>query len=277
MESTTTTIPQTIPTPAVDTAPVAGTSEAPSFADSVPEAYKDKPYMSKIQDMDGLYKSFDSLQEMMGKRPSGIPQENASPEEWGDFYKQMGRPDTAEGYEITFPEGAEINQEQLGQFKELAHQQGLTPKQVKAIADFDMQRSAAMQEGLSGQQEQYLTEQKTALDKLTSEQFGDRRQEVMDNGDKLVMKYLPESMDEHFRSLDPQSKALMATVLDGITKEYISEDGSIKGQSAEARTSDDLLVEAHGLMQSEAFTNEFHIENTATRARVQEIYQKISG
>lgn len=276
MEGTTTattTIPNVIPAQAVDAAPAA--TEAPSFKDSIPEAYREKAYMEKISDMDGLYKSFDSMQEMIGKRPSGIPQENDSPEAWSEFYKQQGRPDTADGYEITYPEGTEINQEGLSQFKEFAHEQGFTPKQVKALAEFDLARNAASQEGFNGEHEKVLEGQKAELDKLTNEQFGDRKQEVMDSGDELVMKYLPESMDEHFKALDPQSKALLATVLDGIKKDYISEDSSLKGETPAAPTGDAMLAEAHQLMQSEAFKNEFHIDNDATRKRVQDIYQKL--
>jgi hypothetical protein len=65
-----------------DTQPATITPTNFSLSDIIPDEYKEKGYMSKIKDVEGLFKSFDGLQSLIGKRPAGIPQENATQEEW---------------------------------------------------------------------------------------------------------------------------------------------------------------------------------------------------
>lgn len=61
-----------------------------------------------------------------------LPGKDATPEQWAEFYKQIGAPDKAEAYELPLPEG------DSGEFAKTAsewfREAGLLPQQAKALA-----------------------------------------------------------------------------------------------------------------------------------------------
>ena len=61
-----------------------------------------------------------------------LPGKDATPEQWAEFYKQIGAPDKAEAYELPLPEG------DRGEFAKTAsewfREAGLLPQQAKALA-----------------------------------------------------------------------------------------------------------------------------------------------
>lgn len=61
-----------------------------------------------------------------------LPGKDATPEQWSEFYKQIGAPDKAEAYELPLPEGdsGEFAKTASEWFKEA----GLLPQQAKALA-----------------------------------------------------------------------------------------------------------------------------------------------
>lgn len=52
-----------------------------------------------------------NLEKLLGAEKAGRaiipPKDDAGPEEWNAFYQKLGRPDTAEGYKLPVPEGAD--------------------------------------------------------------------------------------------------------------------------------------------------------------------------
>ena len=64
--------------------------------------------------------------------PLVMPGKDATPEQWGEFYKQVGRPDAPEGYELPVPEGDD------GAFAKQAsgwmHEAGLSKDQAAKLA-----------------------------------------------------------------------------------------------------------------------------------------------
>lgn len=73
--------------------------------------------------------------EQKPEEPSGlkVPGKDATPEEWAEFYAQLGRPEDPDGYELPVPEGDD------GSFaKEMApllHKHGLSAEQAKGLAE----------------------------------------------------------------------------------------------------------------------------------------------
>lgn len=59
-----------------------------------------------------------------------------SPEAWGQVYDRLGRPKTADDYEIPLPQQG-ANEEFAKGFKAKAHEIGLTAKQAKALAEWN--------------------------------------------------------------------------------------------------------------------------------------------
>jgi hypothetical protein len=94
--------------------------------------------LTKFRDVDSLGKSYIELERKLGERPTGVKPLSAesTPEEIAAYRQAMGVPEKPDGYELgelSFPEDVAPTQEQLGAFRNLAHELHLTPAQVKGI------------------------------------------------------------------------------------------------------------------------------------------------
>ncbi len=72
--------------------------------DFAPQEYKGNPSLSIIKDVPSLAKSFVETKAFVGQRFTP-PTAGSTPAQWSEFRKLVGAPDTADGYEITKPEG----------------------------------------------------------------------------------------------------------------------------------------------------------------------------
>lgn len=110
----------------------------PSWRDEVPEDYREEKTLSKYQSVGDLAKGHVHLSRMMGNSVK-IPGEDATDDERNDFYTKLGRPETADKYEYErpdLPEGMAYDETSETAFKQLAHDQGLSQKQLGSILDF---------------------------------------------------------------------------------------------------------------------------------------------
>ena len=90
----------------------------------MPEELKSHPSLQKFNSPADLFKSYVSLESMLGKNKVPIPDENAPQEEWDKFYEKLGRPKTPDEYEIKL-DGVQANEEFLNNYKQWAHKAGL--------------------------------------------------------------------------------------------------------------------------------------------------------
>ena len=89
--------------------------------------------------VDELAKSYRSLESEYSKSIR-TPGENATPEEWTAFYGKMGRPETADKYELkldanSLPESFPYDQTNAVEFRNWAHEAGLNPRQAQMLHD----------------------------------------------------------------------------------------------------------------------------------------------
>lgn len=113
-----------------------GSAEFPGWMDSAPDAFKKNEGFAKFGEVSDAYTKFDELLKAEGNALA-IPGEDASDEEKNAFAMKMGRPETAEGYEIGkpegWPEGVPYDEALDGQFKEAAFKMGLSGDKAGAI------------------------------------------------------------------------------------------------------------------------------------------------
>lgn len=69
-----------------------------------------------------------------------LPGENATAEDWSKFYGRLGRPETADKYEIkvdrtALPADMPYDETMSVEFRSWAHEAGLTPKQAQSLHD----------------------------------------------------------------------------------------------------------------------------------------------
>lgn len=271
-------VPNTVANPSGETT---SNDSSIDISQLVPEAYKDKAYMQKIKDVDGLFKAFDNAQSLIGKRGIQIPTESSSDDDWNELYKQLGRPDTPDDYNIEFPQdipkGFNINDEEVNQFKEIAHKMGLNNKQIQSLVNYDIER----QKQAFSKADQEISKSKQQIDKefdqLANKMFGEEVDSAISNARNLLNKYAPKDFSDKIANLDNSSLIALTAVLNGISKDYIAEDTSLRGDSRQPQSEKEMLSEARKMMQMDAYRNPIHVEHDTITRRVQEIFQHLYG
>ena len=149
---------------------VEATVSSGSFLESVSEDVRGEACLQDFKDVEGLAKSYISSQKMLGNSIR-IPGEDASEEVKQEFFKKLtdipnvvtipdvddaegrerflnklGRPETADAYELQIPEGFDTDPQTLTQFKQLAHEMGLSNIQASKLAEFEVGRAEIAQD-----------------------------------------------------------------------------------------------------------------------------------
>lgn len=196
------------------------------------------PSLTAIQDVPSLVKSYISAQKMVGKDKAVIPDGNSSDEDWTNFYRKAGLPDTMEGYELTSPEGM-YSDEQSAAIKKLAFENNIMPSQMAKI--LEMQNDYRVEANThSAEDDQALID--AGLQELKDE-WGEegytanisKAQTVIDEfGGDDMMKYIEESG----LGDDPMLIRLLAKIGENLTEDTFQEDAvahlGISKEDAEA-------------------------------------------
>lgn len=90
----------------------------------------------------------------------GLPGSDATPEQMGEFYSKLGRPDAPEGYEFKFADGVQVDDGMMQFARSAFHEAGLTPAQAQLVADkwneFAAQQGEGFQTQITEQNDQEL-------------------------------------------------------------------------------------------------------------------------
>lgn len=236
-----------------------------AFLDQLPEIYRDKGWAKEIKDMDGFAKSYEDTKAALSRRPAGIPDDNASPEDKAAFNKARGVPESADQYQLeALPEGytpTEQDTKIRAGIQDIFHKADLDPSQAKLI-------EAGWNELVGGLESQQGRDD-AAFDTMVAETYGDKADAVMASNKALIEKHTDPKFLEYVGTLDNRALMALSTAIDGIKKEYIGEDKVLVGDVVEpvgARTNDQIRAEMAGIMGSEAFQNPSHQGHDAALA-----------
>jgi len=156
-----------------------------SMMGTLPEELRTTPILANTKDFEGMASQLVNQEKLIGKNTIAEPQEDWTPEQWGELYGKLGRPEEATGYfgdeegikalnaefKEKFGENApDLNPEELSIWGETFHSEGLNTKQAKNL--FDKYSEIRMKE---------ITAAKEATDAAVAEGTGALRQEWGDN------------------------------------------------------------------------------------------------
>lgn len=120
--------PQSQPVDTVEATP-------PSWRDNLSDDLKMDASLLKFNDVGSLAKSYVNAQRMIGADKIALPGEHATDDEWGEVYDRLGRPQTPQGYELSYGEG-EDGEAAMGIYSDVAHKLGLNGKQAQGLLDW---------------------------------------------------------------------------------------------------------------------------------------------
>ncbi len=133
--------------------PPAGGDPAPSppadWKSGLPEELRNDPSIANVKGVEDLAKEHVNVQRLIGKRGVTLPGKDATAEEWDSFYNEIGRPESADQYDLKDfkpPEGLPWNADLQGKMVEKAHAHGLTQTQLRGmIGDYAEAQAAEWQ------------------------------------------------------------------------------------------------------------------------------------
>lgn len=235
----------------------------------LPDAYKDKPYLKGAKDINDVYKMLDGAQELIGKKGSVLPKDDAPQSEWDAYYESVGRPKTAAEYVLK--DADKTDPDFLKDAQEAMYKKGLSAKQAAGLWD-DLTGAltkVAEKKGLSDQQTN------VDFDKLAADTFGVDRDKVLARSRELLNANISPAMKAAIDKLPNESLIILADVLRNVDKKYISPDGPGAKPNATGATPDDLRMQARQLMEKQTKMDTMSSEYAATQKQIDAIYETI--
>lgn len=112
----------------------------------IPEEMRADKVFDTFDDVAGGLKMLGSVQGMIGKKGIVVPGEASPPTEWDNFYRELGRPDTKDQYQMKVPDDLlEIyNDNTVAKARDIFHGLGFNQKQVDALWSFEEERTRAV-------------------------------------------------------------------------------------------------------------------------------------
>jgi len=106
------------------------------WKEALPEDVRSHPSLETLESVESLAKSWVNAQKLIGKEKLPIPSGADDKEGWNTVFSRLGRPETAEAYEISkegIPSEVPVDENFLKNFKTAAHTLGLNSTQVQGL------------------------------------------------------------------------------------------------------------------------------------------------
>ena len=139
-----------------------------------------------------VVKALVSTKKLLGDKRLRMPDATSKPEELAEIYDALGRPKDADGYDLgidpkTLPEGLVFDEDVAKEFKAIAHQMGMSDKQVKAIVPLQVKIMSKFMEAQAAHENQVVEESGQRLLK----QYGSKEavQEAVNGAKAVVMAF----------------------------------------------------------------------------------------
>jgi len=244
--------------------------EKPDFKKFVPAEYAEEPWVKNLEKSENpsleLFKQMKGLQTKLG-----APKENAAksvddfkvePIAWAESDKEIGSQ-----IEASRPEGL------MTELKKAALEDGMTTQQFqKLVHTHDKLQLQKMKEWESTK-ETRLKEYDKEFDKMMSDKFGARVNEVKANGMKILQSSKDPDLINWLRVQDNKTLTMVAAVLNETAGNYLREDGfNRNGVSNSDPNGDAVKKERLALMSSKAYGDVLHPEHEMVKKRVNQLY-----
>lgn len=143
---------------------------------------REHPALAKYASKDEAVKALVHAQKLIGKGPEEmegwirVPGEGDGPDRWEALYAALGRPDSAEGYELPefeLPDGFDLDTSLSDDFRRKGYELGLTPTQVKGLYQWFLPLNVEAMLRMQQEENEGLDRHRTGeLDRLRKEHGG---------------------------------------------------------------------------------------------------------
>lgn len=113
-----------------------------SWLDGLDEEHRSNPLINKWETINDMAKSYVNQSSFIGADKVARPSNNWNDDQYNEFYNAIGRPESADLYEIA----ANGNEELVNNLRQVAWEAGLQPRQLSKLVDW-MQTSSSEFDG----------------------------------------------------------------------------------------------------------------------------------
>ncbi|MHA1814789.1 MAG: hypothetical protein ACTSX1_02195 [Candidatus Heimdallarchaeaceae archaeon] len=264
-----------------------GTEETKTFTidqwrESIPEDLASEASLADIKDVEGLVKGYVSAQKSFGKDKTYLPREDWTSDDWNNFYKASGRPDTDVDYKLNNPENAPedwpSNIDYENDFRKEVHDIGLSKRQGRKVWDF-LQKQAL--NSYTGQSENNSTRLEEGHDAIKKE-YGAKYDEVSKKSNNMIMKLdkdgsIRKWLQDSGASQEPMLHKLVMKLAESLGEDTITDSkpgGAVKLTPKEAMSKISKMEEdSYKVGDSHPLNDNFHPDHEKVKAERLKLYE----
>ena len=195
-----------------------------SGAFTLPEQYREKPYMQDVKTLDDLCKKFDGAETLLGKKRTITLDETSTPDDIATFHRDRGVPDDHNTYaSIKIEEGADTTF--FDAMKPAFKKANMTAKDV-SILEAEL---GPVLEKITGTKVEVDKAQGEAFDALTDKIFAGTKENDLAQAKILMDAHTPEGLKKYMNELSNEHLAIMACVMKGVRVKSMNEDNTNTG------------------------------------------------
>lgn len=124
------------------------------FAEQLPKDIAGEAVFKDLKDLDGLARSYHGQAKLLGVPKDQLLRVPVSDDakDWDPIYNRLGRPEKADAYKLTLPDGAKLNDAVAKPIFETAHKLGVSQKQLDGLYGALAAQGKAQQEAETAKQ-----------------------------------------------------------------------------------------------------------------------------
>lgn len=218
-----------------------------AFRAILPEPVRTAGWMKDVNTFGDFVKKSEGAQALIGQR--AVPAEDAKPEQWDAWFKQIGRPENPADYGVPVVEGVpkEYIEKigEVGTLQKILHAGGVNKVMANSILS-----NLIKQTYTAEQAENQAAE--AAHEKLMNETFKQDRQAVTENGKRYLAANLPANVVPFLSQLDDKQLAVVLAITDSVVKKFGQEDAFRGGNNTPAgggvETKESLTAQMRAIM-----------------------------
>lgn len=149
----------------------------PSWRDSLAPELRDLPDVKDLPDVNAAVKRMVEARKMVGAEKIVIPGKDATPEEVNAYWTKLGRPESADKYEVpkeNMPEGVTLDPALTKSAFEEMHRLGISKNQAAELVRWNVKMAAEQRDAQALVQKQAIETNLTALRKEFGKAFDEK-------------------------------------------------------------------------------------------------------
>ncbi len=271
-DNTTSSTPADSNSPADSGTSTPSTFEGPEWLANLPEDLKSTKSLHKFKDVEGVARGYANAESLIGRDKIPMPKTD---EEWANTYSRLGRPETADAYELqaydVSPDFKAQFDEDLAGFKAEAFRLGLSNKQADGVLALYMGRTEQANERYAGEIE---TATRKAEESLRSE-YGQAYDAKLKIATRTLANFGSQGLTEavNVSGLGRNPEFIKFLVKTG---ESNLEDLGIDKHGQSASTKADIRSKIMDLQSDPAYTDATHPQHDAAVERVRMLFGQLT-